>query len=111
MQPNYRDEWEITQEMRKLHAEGKLNEIQDRFWSEIRPAEEFYNLENDPHEINNLVENPSFSDEVQRHRTILENWIKETDDKGQYSEDAPNLKYMFDWWGEKCVNPEYDIFK
>jgi len=111
MQPNYRDAWDITQQMRKLHSEGKLNEIQDRFWSEDRPAEEFYNLEKDPHEINNLINNPSYSDEVKRHRTILENWIKETDDKGQYREDEPNLKYMFDWWGEKCINPEYDIFK
>lgn len=111
MQPNYRDEWDITQKMRKLHAEGKLNEIQDRFWSNERPAEEFYDLENDPYEINNLAENPSYDDELKRHRTILENWIKETDDKGQYPEDAANLKFMFDWWGEKCVNPEYDIFK
>ena len=38
-------------------------------------------------------------------------YIVKTDDKGQYPEDEPNLKYMFDWWGEKCVNPEYEIFR
>lgn len=111
MQPNYRDEWEITKMIRKLHAEGKLNPIQDRFWSEERPAEELYDLENDPHEIHNLAHVSSYSEELQGHRNILENWVKETDDKGQYPEDKPNLKYMFDWWGEKCVNPEYDIFR
>lgn len=111
MQPNYRDEWDITKLMRKLHAEGKLDAVQDRFWSEERPAEELYDLKNDPHEIHNLAENPSYSSELQRHRNILVHWIEETDDKGRYPEDEPNLKYMFDWWGEKCVNPEYDIFK
>ena len=111
MQPNYRDAWEITNLMRKLHSEGKLDAIQDRFWSEVRPTEELYDLNNDPNEIHNLVEEPSYSEQLQRHRKILENWIKKTDDKGQYPEDKPNLKYMFDWWGEKCVNPEYDIFR
>ncbi|MFC1726705.1 sulfatase [candidate division KSB1 bacterium] len=111
MQPNYRDAWEITKIIRKLHSEGKLDDIQDRFWSEERPGEELYDLENDPFEINNLADNPQFAEELNRHRNILENWIKETDDKGQYPEDAANLKFMYDQWGDKCVNPEYDIFR
>jgi arylsulfatase A-like enzyme len=111
MQPNYRDAWEITQTMRRLHAQGQLDAIQDRFWSEKRPPEEFYDLQNDPHEIDNLVGRPEYSDELIRHRKILDDWILETGDKGQYPEDAANLKYMFDWWGEKCVNPEYDRFR
>ena len=111
MQPNYRDAWEITQTVRKLHAEGRLGAIQDRFWSDKRPSEELYDLQNDPHEIANLAGSPEFADELKRHRAILEEWIRKNDDKGQYPEDAPNLKYMFDWWGEKCVNPEYDRFR
>jgi arylsulfatase A-like enzyme len=111
MQPNYRDAWEITQTMRKLHAEGGLDVIQDRFWSDERPLEELYDLQNDPHEIDNLAGRPEFVPELERHRNILEHWIRETDDKGQYPEDAANLKYMFDWWGDKCVNPEYDRFR
>jgi len=111
MQPNYRDAWEITQTMRKLHAQGQLDAIQDRFWIEERPREEFYDLLNDPYEIDNLASRHEFVDELKRHRMILDNWILESDDKGQYPEDAANLKYMYDWWGEKCVNPEYDCFR
>jgi hypothetical protein len=111
MQPNYRDAWEITQTMRTLHAEGRLNAVQDRFWSEERPSEEFYDLQKDPHEIDNLAGRPDVASELDRHREILNEWIRATDDKGQYPEDASNLKYMFDWWGDKCVNPEYDRFK
>jgi hypothetical protein len=111
MQPNYRDAWEITQIMRKLHVEGQLDAIQDRFWSDERPAEELYDLQNDPHEIENLAGRSEFEDELIRHRQILEEWIRKTDDKGQYPEDSAGLKYMFDWWGDKCVNPEYDQFR
>ncbi len=111
MQPNYRDAWEITVLMRDLHSEGKLDAIQDRFWTDVRPSEELYDLNDDPHEIQNLVDDPSFAKQLLHHRNILEDWIKTADDKGQYPEDKPNLKYMFDWWGEECVNPEYDIFR
>ena len=111
MQPNYRDEWDITQIMRKLHAEGGLDPVQDRFWADDRPKEELYDLEMDPHEINNLAGDPNYSEELERHSAVLDQWIRDTDDRGQYPEDAPNLKYMFDWWGEKCVNPEYDQFR
>ena len=111
MQPNYRDDWEITQTMRRLHAEGQLDAVQDRFWSDERPEEELYDLENDPYEIDNLAGRPKYEAELARHRKILDDWIRKTDDKGQYPEDSANLKYMFDWWGDKCVNPEYEQFK
>ncbi|MFC1540013.1 sulfatase [Gemmatimonadota bacterium] len=111
MQPNYRDDWEITQLMRRLHAEGDLDAVQDRFWAGDRPAEELYDLEQDPHEIHNLLGDSDYLETLQYHRSILENWIDATDDKGQYPEDVPNLRYMFDWWGDRCVNPEYDIFR
>ncbi len=97
--------------VRARAAQGGLDVVQDRFWSDDRPAEELYDLEADPHEIRNLAGDAAHAAELQRHRAILENWISETDDRGQYPEDAPNLRYMFDWWGERCVNPEYDIFR
>ena len=75
MQPNYRDEWEITQQMRKLHSEGILNEVQDRFWSEQRPVEEFYDLENDPGEHINLAENPDYQAIVNEMKGRLLDWL------------------------------------
>jgi arylsulfatase A-like enzyme len=114
MQPNYRDVWDITKLMRKLHAEGKLNAIQDRFWSDERPSEELYDLENDPHEIRNLAFDLEYHAILKKHRKILTQWICATDDKGQYPEDSSNLKYMLDTWkkrGVEPVNPEYDHLK
>jgi len=111
MQPNYRDEWDITQLMRRLHAEGTLDSIQDRFWAQERPSEELYDLENDPHEIDNLAFEAAYRDVLTSHRRLLTRWIDETDDRGRYPEDGPNLKYMLDVWRERGiepVNPEYD---
>ena len=55
LQPNYRDEWDTFQVLKQLYKDGKLNQVQARFVSDERPAEELYDLETDPHETVNLV--------------------------------------------------------
>ena len=75
---------------------------------EKRPAEEFYDLENDPYEINNLATDPAYKSELERHQKILEKWISETNDKGQYPESVEALKGVLTQWSKVAVNPEYD---
>lgn len=114
MQPNYRDEWEITTLMRELHLQGKLDPVQDRFWGDDRPSEELYDIENDPHSINNLWLDPEYREVLLQHRQYLTEWICATGDQGQYPEDSGNLKYIYDFWinkGVEPVNPEYNQFK
>ena len=84
---------------------------QAQFWSQERPAEELYDLRSDPHEIHNLADNPQYSDVLEKLRTILENWIKETDDQGQYPESVEGLRFMYERYGERCVNPEFEIVR
>ena len=108
LQPQYRDKRENARTLRKGHAEGTLPELTERIFFGPRPAEELYDHRNDPHEINNLAENPAFKKELQRHRKILNDWIKKTDDKGQYPESDAGLREVFNQWKDKCVNPEYD---
>ena len=43
-----------TQVWKRLYDEGKLNEVQSHFWK-TKPAEELYDLEKDPDEVNNLA--------------------------------------------------------
>ena len=108
LQPQYRDGQPATKMLRNLHAEGKLNAIQKTAFFGARPAEELYDIEKDPHQINNLAKDPALAEELKRHRAILEKWMKATDDKGQYPESDESLKAILKRWGEKCVNPEYD---
>jgi len=117
MQAGYRDKKAIVKDMKKAHEEGKLTPYQEEHWFGVRPVEELYNLKADPHQINNLAENPEFATILKEHRTVLEKWIKETDDKGQYPEDAAQLEATFNLWKGRPrfknakINPEYDQFK
>ena len=34
-----------------------------------------------------------------------------TNDQGQYPEDIEGLKFMYEIWGNQCINPEYNKVK
>ena len=107
MQPQYRDGRPHMEVTRKLFQEGKLNEIQAFKWKQRLP-EELYDLENDPHETINLVDDPKHAEALAKHREILAKWTKETDDKGQYPESIDSLRGVLKRWNKQAVNPEYD---
>lgn len=111
LQPQYRDGQAPTKRLRELHASGKLGAIPKAAFFGKRPAEELYDLRKDPHQVNNLAQDPKYADELKKHREVLNQWIKETNDQGQYPEPSKNLKAIYQRWGKKCVNPEYDQFK
>lgn len=108
MQAQYRDVMDFTKAMKTYYVEGKMDTIQAFMWSEERIAEELYDLENDPQEINNLAADLAYMEELSRHRSILELWIQETDDKGQNQESSDALKAVLTQWEAVAVNPEYD---
>ncbi|MFC2096770.1 sulfatase [Bacteroidota bacterium] len=97
--------------MKELYKNGKLNSVQSRFMAEERPAEELYDLSADPYEINNLANNQEYADDLKQHSDILKNWIKKTNDQGQYPESKEGLKFMLGIWGKAAINPEYDILR
>ena len=109
MQPNYRTNSALMQHMHKEYEAGNLNETQARFFSPERPAEELYDLQNDPGETNNLVHSYHREHAVQlaKHRDILYRWIIETDDKGRFPESDNALRAVIDRWGDDAVNKEY----
>lgn len=117
LQAQYRDHHKTVVDLRKLHEAGELSEVQDQLWYGIRPEEELYDIGADPHQMNNLASNPTYAVQLENHREILESWISETDDKGQYPEAAVQLKATFDLWidrpifSDAKVNPEYDQFR
>ncbi|SHG45091.1 Arylsulfatase A [Flagellimonas flava] len=112
-QPTYMDfdDIEFVKVMHQLHADKKLDSIQDRFMSDERPEEELYHLPSDPFELNNLSKETKYAEVLKEYSTVLNDWIHETDDKGQYPEDEGNLKLMLGIWGQHAVNPEYDALR
>jgi uncharacterized sulfatase len=69
-------------EIRRVHAEGKLPPAARLFMAEHKPVEELYDLENDPHEINNLAQDPQHSARLARMRKVHQQWLFDTRDLG-----------------------------
>ncbi|MCY4161654.1 MAG: sulfatase [Flavobacteriaceae bacterium] len=111
LQPSYKDGWSVSKKLRKMKAEGLLNESQFAFFGSLRPEEELYDIINDPHEIHNLANDTAYLGEVIRHRNYLAEWIDQTEDKGQQIESNLGLKATLQIWGKKCINPEYDLVR
>ena len=117
LQAQYRDNLPTVLDLKRLHSEGKLTEYQELHWFGERPEEELYDLEADPHQIDNLATKPEYESELKRHRQILEDWIRETDDQGQYPESTTQLRATYELWKDRSifsnaeVNPEYDQFR
>lgn len=108
MQPQYRDGEEFVQDIKAYYQSGKMNKAQSFMMAEERVPEELYDLENDPHEIHNLASDLAYGKTLAEYRTILEQWITETGDKGQTDESSDLLTGVLKQWSDRAVNPEYD---
>lgn len=70
-----------TQIWHDLHAAGKLNAAQSRFW-ERKPTEELYDLQSDRDEVANLVGSPEHKAVLTTMREAHTSWEKEIRDVG-----------------------------
>lgn len=68
--------------MFELHKQGKLTPTQQLWMAAKRPAVEFYDLQSDPHEVNNLASSKAHTKLVDDHALRLDRWIREIGDKG-----------------------------
>ncbi|HYW78941.1 MAG TPA: sulfatase-like hydrolase/transferase [Thermoguttaceae bacterium] len=69
-------------ELRRLHATGELPEAAELFMAETKPAEELYDLEKDPHEIHNLIDDPALREVLDRLRAAHVAWMDRSKDLG-----------------------------
>jgi arylsulfatase A-like enzyme len=94
LQPNrYKDNKAIVKRLRELHAAGKLDDLQERLlFAPTRPAEELYDLQNDPFEVKNLAQDPAYRELLADLRARLTRWEQETNDRGR----QPEPESMYD---------------
>ncbi len=69
--------WDSWDEMAKKDL--KASQIISKYYQ--RPAEEFYDLENDPDEQNNLINSNLYEKEINKMRKMLDKWMKEQGDQ------------------------------
>ncbi|CAG5018831.1 hypothetical protein DYBT9275_06080 [Dyadobacter sp. CECT 9275] len=60
---------------------GRLNQIQQKFWQE-KPAEELFDIEEDPHNIHNLATDPKYKNVLAKLREVNHNWLIASRDVG-----------------------------
>jgi hypothetical protein len=68
--------------IRELHSRGELTIAQQLILATTKPEEELYDLDSDPHELNNLAQSPQHQRTLDRLRVLLDQWIADTEDKG-----------------------------
>ena len=75
--------------MRHLTNLNKLNLLsaEQKLWFKSpKSNEEFYDLENDPFELNNLITDKAFSSQIEELRAQLDNWMIQINDNVDLSE-------------------------
>ncbi len=103
----YREQMPMMQELRKLYASGSLNAVQSHWFTAPKPEEELYDLKNDPYELINLADRPELQDTLLHLRTVLNDWIRETNDLGQIPEKELIEKWLPD--GKQPRLPELEL--
>ncbi|PHN06078.1 nucleoside hydrolase-like domain-containing protein [Flavilitoribacter nigricans] len=81
----YRFRMLAYQEWRELYDAGELNAVQRQFF-EARPPEALYDLEKDPHETNNLANDPFYQTQLLELRGLLQQQLKSLPDLSFFPE-------------------------
>tara|TARA_B100000212_G_scaffold294253_1_gene236878 strand:+ start:14865 stop:16694 length:1830 start_codon:yes stop_codon:yes gene_type:complete len=76
---DYRYKMLAYREWHAMYQAGELNAVQSQFF-EPRAAEALYNIEKDPHETNNLADDPKSASVLKDLRQRLTNQVKEISD-------------------------------
>lgn len=70
-----------TQVWKRLYDQGKLEPPKTHFW-ETKPAEELYDLQEDPDEVNNLANSAEHQEILRRLRQAQRDWAQDIRDLG-----------------------------
>jgi len=83
----YAEGLKSMQAWRQWNDEGRLTGPQKLFFAPTKPAEELYDLEVDPDEVNNLADNPEHEARLVELRAALDQWTKKYGDMGAIPEE------------------------
>jgi len=72
----------LMRRLEELHTAGKLNHDQEKWFQSPRPEAELYDLSTDPHELNNLANNPRYTAKIRELSLAFDQWV--TDYNGHW---------------------------
>jgi len=77
---SYRTQMALMRHLTALNESNLLSAEQKLWFNVPKNPEEFYDLENDPFELNNLIGEKKYSKEIENLRIQLDNWIDQIND-------------------------------
>ena len=80
-----------TSEQVKLAEPPLLTEVQALLLADTKPEWELYDLERDPLEFDNRVDDPELADELHRLRALLDGWVERTDANNSFPEELDTI--------------------
>lgn len=67
---------QATQAWEQHHRDGKTDSVTGRFFG-TKPMEELYDTSVDPDNVNNLIDNPDYAQDIARLSTALDQWQRD----------------------------------
>jgi N-sulfoglucosamine sulfohydrolase len=77
----YRNVHPAMAELLRRDAANELTDAQARWMQDTRPVEELYDLHRDPHELENLADDPGHAETLDRLRSALDDWRDRVGDR------------------------------
>ncbi|MBN1492312.1 MAG: sulfatase [Phycisphaerae bacterium] len=68
------------QDLFQLREQGRLTAAQADVFRAPRPAEALFDVEADPHQLTNLVDDPAAAEAIETMRKLMDEWQKQTGD-------------------------------
>ena len=90
----YRERITMNSKLIQLDSLDMLEGDAKYIFMKTKPFEEFYDLETDPYEVNNIIDDPKHANRINDFRVALENWQKEINDQGF----IPENKIVESFW-------------
>ena len=97
----YRERIPTMRELLRMREAGTLNEAQAQWFREGKPREELFDCEADPHELNNVADNPDYSEKLQELRTEMDRWLASIGDQPN----LPEQELIDQLWQGKSTQP------
>ncbi len=99
----------MMKELLKLRDEGKLDTIQSK-WFSTKPVEELYDVDADPWETKNLVNDPKYRAKLNELREAFRKWNERVGDMGNMPE-MEMVKKMWNGGDKPPVTEKPEIIK
>ncbi|MEO0339067.1 MAG: sulfatase [Bacteroidota bacterium] len=97
----YRERIPTMQELLRLRDAGQLSEVQAQWFRKSKPAEELFDCKADPHELNNLANDPAYQEVLTKLRVEMDRWLEAIGDQPN----LPEKELIAQLWNGRDSQP------